>query len=371
MGEMTAPIPTEVFLDSVRKSGLVEEAHLAGCLAILKTAGPLPDDPSSLADHFVAEGLLTYFQAEQLLQGKWNRFNIASYLVLERLDCDSTGSYYLCQHPRVRRLVKIKVFPSLTQIDRQPFERFNREGRAMATFSHLNIVRLYDASGDELLPYLAMEFVDGVDLKAIVLKHGPMDIIRASHYIRQAASGLEHIHNEGWVHRNIKPSNLILDRYGTVKICGMNLAYQRQDDAGESQHMFEDRIVGTPEFMAPEQAVRASVDHRADLYSLGLTFYFLLTRQIPFVGGTITDKLLRQQFETPEPIRSFRPEVPDPLAEIIEKKLLAKEPTARYYQTSELAEALGEWTCSPLAPPPASEMPTYCPRIGALLEASR
>src|SRR6202521_5762654 len=135
----------------------------------------------------VQDGLLTTFQAEQFLMGKWRRFTIGKYKVLERLGAGGMGSVYLCEHMLMRRRVAVKVLPAAKAEDSSSLERFYREARAVAALDHPNIVRAYDIDQDENLHFLVMEHVDGSNLQEIIKRSGPMDILRTTHYMREGA----------------------------------------------------------------------------------------------------------------------------------------------------------------------------------------
>src|SRR5437879_5422153 len=199
----------------------------------MRACGNLTAEPGKLAGILVRDGIITHFQAEQFLLGKWRRFTIGKYKVLERLGSGGMGSVYLCEHKFMRRRVAVKVLPAAKAEDPSSLERFYREARAAAALDHPNIVRAYDIDQDENLHFLVMEYVDGASLQEIVKKHGPMDITRAAHYIRQAAIGLQHAHQTaGIVHRDIKPGNLLVDRSGIVKVLDLGLApfFHDEDD---------------------------------------------------------------------------------------------------------------------------------------------
>src|SRR5207248_7956489 len=139
------------------------------------------------------------------------------YKVLERLGSGGMGSVYLCEHKLMRRRVAVKVLPTAKAEDKASLDRFYREARAVAALDHPNIVHAYDIDQDEQLHFLVMEYVDGASLQELVKRSGPLDPVRAAHYIRQAALGLDHAHKAGLVHRDIKPANVLVDRQGTVK----------------------------------------------------------------------------------------------------------------------------------------------------------
>src|SRR3954452_17908660 len=194
---MPAPTTNEEFLDLVKKSGVVDEKRLTAHLERSRAAGTLPPDPLGLATQLVQEGVLTHFQAEQFLQGKWRRFMIGKYKVLERLGAGGMGSVYLCEHTLMRRRVALKVLPEKRSKETSSLDRFYREARAVAALDHPNIVRAYDIDHEEALHFLVMEHVEGSSLHEIVSKHGPLDPLRAAHYLCQAALGLQHAHEAG------------------------------------------------------------------------------------------------------------------------------------------------------------------------------
>jgi eukaryotic-like serine/threonine-protein kinase len=359
---MAAPTTIAEFIDLVRKSGVIDEKRLDATLDKLRAAGPLPPEPPRLAGVLVAEGLLTHFQAKQFLDGKWRGFSIGKYKVLERLGSGGMGSVYLCEHKLMRRRVAVKVLPTAKAEDPAALERFQREARAVAALDHPNIVRAYDIDQFEKLHFLVMEYVDGSSLQEIVKKAGPLDVTRAAHYIRQSALGLQHAHETALlVHRDIKPANILVDRSGIVKVLDMGLARFFNDEEDILTKKYDESVLGTADYLAPEQALDShSVDIRADIYSLGATFYFCLTGRTPFHEGTVAQKLIWHQTRQPKPIRSLRPEVDEGLVGIIDR-MMAKRPQDRYQTPLAVVEALAPWTQTTIPPPPETEMPQLSP----------
>src|SRR5260370_3383194 len=176
-----------------------------------------------------------------------------------------------------------------------------------------------------------MEHVDGASLQDIIKKTGPMDYTRAAHYIRQAALGLQHAHEAaGLVHRDIKPGNVLVDRNGIVKVLDMGLARFFNDDEDILTKKYDENVLGTADYLAPEQALDShSVDIRADIYSLGATFYFCLTGRTPFSEGTVAQKLIWHQTRQPKPIRQLRPDVPEGIV-AGGRDIMAHDPNQRY-----------------------------------------
>ncbi len=355
---MPPPSNTDEFLELLRKSDLVDEKQLNEHLTQLRAAG-LPEKPERFAGLLIRDGLLTHFQAEQLLMGKWRRFSIGKYKVLERLGTGGMGSVYLCEHKLMRRRVAVKVLPTAKALakDESSLQRFYREARAVAALDHPNIVHAYDIDQEDNLHFLVMEYVDGASLQEIVRKSGALDPLRAANYVYQTAFGLAHAHEAGLVHRDIKPGNLLVDRRGTVKILDMGLARFFNDDEDMLTRKYDENVLGTADYLAPEQAVDShEADTRADIYSLGATFYFMLTGRPPFEGGTVAQKLIWHQTKSPEPISKFRQDVPPGLLAIIDK-MMEKQLEDRYQHPNEVSDALEPWCQHPVDPPSEEEMP--------------
>src|SRR6266542_1970645 len=359
------PSPTTVaeFVQLARKSGVIDEKRLDAHLEKLRAASALPDEksPAKLAELLVRDGVLTHFQAQQFMLGKWKRFTIGKYKVLEQLGSGGMGMVYLCEHMLMRRRVAVKVLPANKAEDSAALERFYREARAVAALDHPNIVRAYDIDHAEKLHFLVMEYVDGSNLQEMVKKGGAMSVTRACHYIRQAALGLQHAHEAArLVHRDIKPGNILVDRNGIVKVLDMGLARFFHDEEDMLTKKYDENVLGTADYLAPEQALDShGVDIRADIYSLGATFFFILTGKSLFGEGTVAQKLIWHQTRKPKAIRQVRPDVDEGLAAVLDR-MMAKRRDDRYQTPLAVAEALAPWTQTPIPPPPDSEMPRLC-----------
>jgi serine/threonine protein kinase len=358
---MASPASVEEFLDLIHKSGVTEGKRLDSYVQKLRANGSMPTEPSKLAGLMVRDGLLTHFQAEHLMQGKWRRFTIGKYKVLERLGSGGMGTVFLCEHKLMRCMRAIKILPAAKAKDEAALSRFYREARAVAAIDHPNIVHAYDIDQDESLHFLVMEYVDGSSLQDIVKKSGPLSVLRACHYIRQSAIGLDHAYRAKLVHRDIKPGNILVARDGAVKILDMGLARFFTDEEDVLTRKFDENVLGTADYLAPEQAIDShTVDIRADIYGLGATFFYLLTGKTPFGEGTVAQKLMWHQSRQPKPVRDLRADVPAGVEAII-TKMMAKNPDQRYATPAELAEALAPFTDTPIGPPPESEMPRLSP----------
>jgi tRNA A-37 threonylcarbamoyl transferase component Bud32 len=260
------------------------------------------------------------------------------------------GVVYKARHLPDDRIVALKVIRKERLLDEESVRRFRREAQAAARACHENIVRVYDSDHSGDTHYLMMEYVDGATLQRLVDEHGPLPVAQACDFIRQAAEGLQHAHEQALVHRDIKPSNLMVtgatpQAAGLVKILDLGVARLLRPMGvlpGESLSTLTQggAVIGTADYIAPEQLEDPhGADIRADLYSLGCTFYYLLTGRVPFPGGTLISKLDKQRWQTAEPVVSLREEVPQAVASVVQK-LMAKRPADRFQSPGELARVL-------------------------------
>jgi serine/threonine protein kinase len=337
---MPAPTTVPDFLALIERSGLLEPTSFSQYVDTLRKAQALPAAPEILAERLVRDGQLTRFQAQQLLEGKCRQFSLAGYIVLDRIGVGGMGSVYLCEDRKNQRRAALKVLALTRAQDSTALQRFQREARAVTLLDHPNVIRAYEVGQDQGLHFLAMEYIDGPTLQEIVHRQGPLAPDRAADYLRQAALGLQHAHEHGLVHRDIKPANLVVNRAGVLKILDLGLArFCDSEDDGLTRDS-DEGVIGTADYLAPEQAMDShDVDIRADLYSLGATFYFCLTGQAPFPGGTAAQKLLAHLHRQPQPVQSIRPQVPVSLAAVIDR-LLAKKPEDRFMVPVEVAAAV-------------------------------
>jgi uncharacterized protein (TIGR03067 family) len=341
---------------SPEESTAIEE-HVAACDACCASLKSLPDDslifllrrsldtteteaatepgiPSGLADH-------------------------SRYRLCELLGVGGMGAVYKAEHRLMERTVALKVI-SRNLIDRPAaVERFRREARLAARLSHPNIVAAHDAEQAGDTHFLVMEYVAGTTLAQLVGRQGPLPVALACDYVAQAARGLEHAWQQGMVHRDIKPQNLMLAPEGRVKILDFGLARFAREVGAEAVYpgaptaaaeaclrgsvTATGLVLGTADYIAPEQADNPhAADIRADLYSLGCTLYFLLTGHVPFPGSSVPEKLKAHREQQPRPATDFRA-VPSGLMQVLER-MLAKDPASRYQTPGEVADALAPFT---------------------------
>jgi serine/threonine protein kinase len=354
---MPVPITGSDFLERVRKSGLVADRIVEECVRTLEAEGAPDPSPREIAARLIRDCHLTYFQSGMLLQGKSKGFRLGNYQVLEQLGSGGMGTVYLCHHALLKKCVAIKVLPKDRSRESVSRQRFEREAQAVAGMDHPNIVRAHDLCRQGPLHYLVMEFVEGESLTSLVRQKGPLPIEQACHIIRQAALGLQHAGEKGLIHRDIKPDNLLINSSGLVKILDMGLVLftDRSDDEWTARAE-QGSVMGTADYLAPEQAIDSrSVDVRADIYSLGATFYFALTGQTLFGEGTVAQKLLWHQMRAVRPVREIRPDVPAELESIV-MKMVSKKPEDRFSMPEEVESALAPWTQGPV--PASGALPT-------------
>lgn len=266
---------------------------------------------------------------------------LGPYMLHKRIGSGGMGEVYLAEHHLLKRPCAIKLVRPERAGDPQVISRFRREVEATARLKHPNTVAVFDygRTGDGTF-YYVMEYLDGLGLGEIVQRHGPLPPGRVVHVLRQICGALHEAHEAGLIHRDIKPSNILLCRHGglfdVAKLVDFGLVRNLDGDASESQQTRTDAIVGTPDYMSPEQADGDALDARSDLYSLGATAFYLLTGKPPFVGKNALDILFaHRQGEVP----SLGDAVPESLQAII-RRCLAKQPAERYATADELAQAL-------------------------------
>jgi serine/threonine protein kinase/WD40 repeat protein len=321
-------MPGTTLLERLRDSELLSAEQLSE-LASRKEAGSA--DPRALAKLVYERGWLTRYQINQIAAGRGKELHIAQYVILDRLGEGGMGQVLKARHAHMDRLVALKVVRKEKLSSATAIERFFKEVQAAARLTHPNIVIAFDAGKAGNTHYFSMEFVDGMDLAQLVRKNGPLSVRQACDFIRQAALGLEHAHEKGMVHRDIKPSNLLVTRGNSpvVKVLDMGLA--RLGDSFEKERGLTKmgQVIGTPDYLAPEQAIDArNVDIRADIYSLGCTLFYLLTGRTPYHAESLAELLLKHQMEAAPSLREVRPDAP-PALEALLGRMMAKKPEQR------------------------------------------
>ena len=323
---------------------------------VIRKHAPAHTDNLELARSLIRLGWLTVYQAKKLLSGRPDELMVGQYVIIDKLGEGGMGKVYKAKQLSLNRVVALKIVRNSLLRSDTALRRFQREVRAAAKLRHPNIVHVFDADHVGDRHFLCMEYIEGIDLAKLVKSRGALPIPTACSYVRQAAQGLQHAHDHGMVHRDVKPGNLLVaaDAKGqysarnVVKILDMGLARAPSGESDGSNVSTDltrtGTVIGTPDYMSPEQAKNSSsVDRRSDLYSLGCTFYHLLTAEIPFPIGTPVEKLLQHQMDAARPVQQLRPDIPHEVATIVHC-LLAKRPEDRFQSAGAVAKALGPWT---------------------------
>lgn len=290
---------------------------------------------------------------------------IGKYAILRHLKSGGMAAVYKAEDTESSRVVALKVLNPESAVQNKRLERFKRECRQGARLKHENIVRLYESGEIDGKHYLAMEFVDGIDIEEIVRLYGPLSADDTRAILVQMAQALDYAQRMGVVHRDIKPSNIIVTRkHGrcVAKLADLGLARTEE----ETRVTADGSTVGTVDYMAPEQAKDSgSADARSDIYALGCTVYHMLSGAPPFAEGSIIERLMKHAKAEPGDLRTINPEVPDDLWAIC-RRMLAKKPSQRYQSPAELLADLAH--AAPDAAASASR-PTKVGRVTKVIEA--
>jgi serine/threonine-protein kinase len=341
-------------MDTLRQTHLLPAAQLDTVWQ--QTAGRTAD-ARALARIFLQHGWLTVYQINQLLTGHGRDLVVGPYHILDRLGQGGQSTVFKARQVESGAVVGLKVIRADLLSNPAAAGQFMQEMEAMVALNHPNVVQFYDADRVGETYYCALEYVEGTDLGKYVRLAGPLPAVEACDYIRQSALGLQHAHERNLIHRDIKPVNLYLTGMpsqaaapkrqilgvGTLlKILDWGLASLRpprpaaQGDSPGGTKL----LIGTADYLSPEQAMNPdAVDIRGDIYSLGCTFYYLLTGQPPFPKGTVMQKILCHQHEEPVPVDAIRPDLPLGLASVL-RRMIAKRPERRYQTPAAVALAL-------------------------------
>jgi len=350
---MTSPKNASEFVQVLEQASLIAPVHLQR----IRNQIPPPSSPGfdslTFAKALIKEGFLTPFQAKRLMAGRREGFFIGKYRLLDILGQGGMGRVYLAEQITMKRAVALKLIRFGDHESPAILVRFAREARAAAKLRHPNITQAFDFDQAGDYHYIAMEFIEGVTLQDWVAKCGALPWAQVAFYMAQAAAALEHAHQSGLVHRDVKPGNMMVDVQGSLKLLDLGLVNVPTEDDSLTLAQ-RDLILGTADYVAPEQALNShTVDIRADLYSLGGVFYYLLTGRPPFSGKSAAQKIIAHQTEELRPLQDVAPEVPKRLADVVHK-LMAKKPEDRYQTPTELLQIL-----KPFAQVAARPTPPY------------
>lgn len=281
-------------------------------------------------------GLLTEFQSEQIRNGQSQRLIVGPYILLAPLGRGGMGEVFRARHHLLGREAAVKLILPDQRASQQLVRRFLREARAVAALKHPNIVSVYESGGDGDALYLAMELLPGMDLARYLTQHGPLSVVEACSALHQAALALQHAHERGLVHRDVKPHNLLRTPDGQVILLDLGLALL----ATAPTLTRHSALMGTADYIAPEQITAPhSVDTRADVYSLGCTLYHLLSGRTPFADALPAVRAACHLTADPPPIERYRPELSRRLVAVL-RRMMARKREDRFQTPAEVAAAL-------------------------------
>lgn len=276
---------------------------------------------------------------QTLLKQQWIGRRLGKYEITEILGAGGKGVVFKAHDTAIERDVAIKVLADQLSDDELQHARFLSEAKSAGRFNHINTVTIHEVAVDESIPYLVMEIVSGGSADDHLYKHGAYSVDRATAMTIQACKGLAAAHEAGFVHRDINPANILLTEDGTVKVSDFRLAKETTQPNAQKLTLVG-QLIGTPHFMSPEQCQMSAVDARSDIYSLGATYYSLLTAKRPYFDqeSELMVMIAHSEADPPDP-RAVDPATPDACAQIIEQAM-AIDPGHRYQSMDEMRSDL-------------------------------
>lgn len=326
-------------------SGLIADAQWEYCLRLLRfrCATELQPVPSELEDKllraiFIEQGALTEYQAVQLSDGRV-KLTLGPYIITDFIGQGGMGHVFKAIHKVMGRECAVKTLP-VGRLTPQTLDGFTREIRLQAKLDCSYLVRAYDAGKDGTVHYLVTEYVPGMDLRRLIKAKGPLPQEQAASIIMQAAYGLEYAHQQGMVHRDVKPGNILVTPDGIAKVSDVGLAAFTANLVDDPR---AGKIVGTADYLSPEQIrTPLAVGPVSDVYSLGCTLYYTVCGKVPFPGGDTAHKLRRHLEETPFHPRRFAENISEEFVDII-AEMMDKDPNKRIQTCAEVAARLEPW----------------------------
>jgi len=344
----TAPATAKDLVALIVRSRLVGADELKGAVGHLQPSGSDASDLEIVRRTLINGKFLTEYQAALLMRGHADGFFVGPYRILELIAKGRFAGVYKARHES-GQTVAIKVLPASKAKDPEVLARFKREARLLTRLDHPNVVRAFHVGEADGKHYLVLEYLEGDTLAEVLAKRKRLPPVEAVRVVHQALLGLQHIHEKGMIHRDLEPANLMLvgdEASPTVKILDIGLGKAVFDEREKSTVDDPSRLttdgvlVGTPDYLAPEQARSAkSADIRADIYSLGCVLYHALTGQPPFPDKLVLGTVMRHATEPPRALSDFLPDVPAGLQSVM-NWMLAKDPSQRYATPEKAAAAL-------------------------------
>src|SRR5579862_964371 len=301
------------------------EPQLLSFERLVGNRAPNTDDaPTIISKTPPTQSFVSFSGTESALGGSVRGRSLAHFELIEPIGVGGMAAVLRARDKLLDRFVALKILPPEMAVDPEHVQRFHQEARAAAKLDHENIARVYYCGEDQKLHFIAFEFVEGQNLRTLLERRGRLPVKEAVHYLLQIATGLAHAAGRGVVHRDIKPSNIIIMPNGRAKLVDMGLA--RSLSPHDNRQLTQSGVtLGTFDYISPEQALEPrDADVRSDIYSLGCTFYHMLTGVAPVPEGTAAKKLHHHQHVAPLDPRQLNPEIPDEVAAILQR-MMAKD----------------------------------------------
>ena len=266
---------------------------------------------------------------------------VAHYQLLEKLGSGGMGTVYRAWDEQTGQIVAVKILTREYGLDPQALERFKRESLVMSQLRHQNIVKCYETGDDNGRLYIAMEYVEGIDLGGILKTIGRLELATAVTVARAIAEALRYIHSQGLVRNDIKPGNVMLNKNGNIYLMDFGIAKQASVEGDRQSITFAGTIVGTPFYMSPEQFQDLPVDARSDIYSFGIVFYEMLTGQLPFKGDSLPQTIAAHLHQSPQPPAQLVAGLPGEIDQVV-LRCLEKDPSVRFQNADDLLAELNK-----------------------------
>lgn len=338
-------------LKAILKSGLLSRDELQ--VVLRNFPRDQKENTKFLADHLIKSGKLSSFQIQKLLKGVTYGLRVGPYVIISPIGKGGMGTVYLGRDTRTSLNMALKILPpKRAKEEGRLLARFQREMQISKRVWHPHVARTFETGQYHGVYYIAMEYIPGVTLHRLVHNEGPLPVQRAAKLFAEIANGLDHAHSQGVIHRDMKPSNIMVTPKGHAKLLDLGLALI-EGEISDSTEVIGGRgyIVGSMDYIAPEQTMDAvKVDGRADIYGLGCTLYFALTGTPPFPGGNSKDKIFRHRKEIPRSMAELNPRIPDEFVNIVER-MMAKDVKERFASARLVQETLERWAANEPATP--------------------